>query len=125
MGPFRALFTWWHGATLGTLINTWINGVKVGVDENGNRYFRSRDGRRRWVLYRGIVDASKVPADWHGWLHHNFQTPPQGSLATRRWEKSHRPNLSGTDGAYYPPGSLKRGARRDRAASDYNPWNPA
>ena len=32
--------------------------------------------RRRWVIYKGYADASRVPSDWHGWLHHTFDTPP-------------------------------------------------
>jgi NADH:ubiquinone oxidoreductase subunit len=124
MGLIRSLFIWWRDATLGTKLNTWINGVKVGSDGHGNRYYRSRDGKRRWVLYRGIIDASRVSADWHGWLHHNFDEPPEGSLASRPWEQDHRPNLSGTAGAYRPPGSLERGGVRAPAASDYQPWKP-
>jgi NADH dehydrogenase (ubiquinone) 1 alpha subcomplex subunit 12 len=29
-------------------------------------------GRHRWVEYaeKGRYNASQVPAEWHGWLHH-------------------------------------------------------
>ena len=31
--------------------------------------------------YNGLVEASKVPADWHGWLHHTETSPPpEGGL---------------------------------------------
>ncbi|HXL67330.1 MAG TPA: NADH-ubiquinone oxidoreductase subunit NDUFA12 family protein, partial [Xanthobacteraceae bacterium] len=68
------LFTWWNGATFGTLWWTWRYGEPVGEDEFGNRYFRSKGGaidpalgrERRWVIYNGLVEASRVPPSWHG-----------------------------------------------------------
>src|SRR5581483_10903586 len=72
MSFFRMLFGWWHAATIGTLVTTWLSGRLVGSDEFGNRYYESKTGQRRWVIYAGTVDASLVPADWHGWLHHTF-----------------------------------------------------
>jgi len=124
MGLLRILFIWWRGPTLGTWLTTKFSGVPVGADTFGNRYYRSKDGKRRWVLYRGTVEASRVPADWHGWLHHTFKEPPDGSVVARPWEKEHLPNLSGTEGAYYPPGSLARTGVRAPATGDYEPWSP-
>ena len=35
------------------------------------------DGRRRrWVVYHGVAEGSRVTPDWHGWLHHTFDEPP-------------------------------------------------
>ena len=32
--------------------------------------------RRRWVLYRrGPVEASRVPPEWHAWLHYTTEAP--------------------------------------------------
>src|ERR1700687_287325 len=76
MSFFRMLFVWWRGATLGTLLTTWSSGVFVGTDQFANRYYQTKDGKRRWVLYAGTVEASFVPSDWHGWLHHTFKDPP-------------------------------------------------
>ena len=74
------IFTWWNGATLGTLFWSWRNGEQVGSDAQGNRYFRSKPKKgqreRRWVIYEGANDASRVPAEWHGWLHHIFAETP-------------------------------------------------
>jgi NADH:ubiquinone oxidoreductase subunit len=123
MGLLRALFIWWRDATAGTLVTTWLTGVFVGRDAYGNRYYRSRKGGRRWVLYKDIVDGSKVPAEWHGWLHRTIELPPVDSVR-KPWEKGHMPNLSGTSAAYYPSGSLMRGGRRISARGDYEPWSP-
>jgi hypothetical protein len=36
-----------------------------------------RDGKeRRWVVYEGEVDGSRVPPEWHAWLHHTVAVPP-------------------------------------------------
>ena len=65
---FLRFFTWWNGATFGTLLTTSLYGEFVGEDEFGNRYYRSKGkidpafGReRRWVIYNGLVEASKLP----------------------------------------------------------------
>ena len=126
------IFTWWNGATIGTLFTVARNGVLVGEDEFGNRYYEAKtnrnsyDGRkRRWVLFNGYADASKVSPDWHGWLHHTFVEPPtQAPLRRQRWEKDHLPNLSGTPFAYRPKGSLAGRGQRAPATGDYQPWRP-
>ena len=94
MGLFGKLFTWWDGATIGTLINSSRTGELVGTDHQGNRYFRSRKlvpagqpnagHERRWVLYNGANDASRVPAEWHGWLHGTYDGVPESRLPPPR-----------------------------------------
>ena len=131
MGVFQALFTWWNGATIGTRLFTAWRGRLVGSDENGNRYFeerrisKGRSATRRWVVYKGIAEASKVPSAWHGWLHHTVEMPPTSdAYKVKSWEKPHVPNLSGTPFAYRPPGSLARGGVRSPATGDYQAWQP-
>jgi NADH:ubiquinone oxidoreductase subunit len=122
----RALFIWWHGATIGTLFTTWFSGKSVGEDVYGNRYYETRDGKRRWVLYKGTVEASRVPSEWHGWLHHTFdKAPTVEALGRKTWEADHQPNLSGTADAYRPSGSLWEEGRRPAATGDYQAWRPS
>lgn len=127
------IFTWWHGATLGTLLWTSLRGEPVGEDELGNRYYRTKGGKidptlgfeRRWVIYNGIADASTVPPAWHGWLHHTVDAPPTRDKVTpRSWWKPHRPNLTGTAGAHRPTGSTLAQGRRPKATGDYKAWTP-
>jgi NADH:ubiquinone oxidoreductase subunit len=100
MNLLKAIFTWWTGATIGATLQIKKGGVFVGEDETGNRYFETKDKRwdydgrnRRFVIYNGYADASKVSPDWHGWLHHTFEEPPTRAPLTRRsWEKDHIPN---------------------------------
>jgi NADH:ubiquinone oxidoreductase subunit len=125
MSLLRMIFVWWRGATLGTLVTTWWSGKYVGADKYGNRYYQTADGKRRWVLYNGTVEASRVPPDWHGWLHHTFKDAPTvAPFASKSWEKEHLPNLSGTPDAYRPEGSLTKSGRRPHATGDYEAWKP-
>ena len=127
------LFTWWNSQTFGTQFWTWMYGEAVGEDEFGNRYYRTRGGKidptlhveRRWVIYKGYAESSTIPPAWHGWMHHIVDQPPtQVTYKPRAWEKPHRPNLTGTPGAYRPPGSTLALGRRPRATGDYKAWTP-
>ena len=97
----------------------------MGTDDFGNRYYQNKGGSRRWVVYNGTVEASRVPPDWHGWLHHTYAEPPtKAPFQVRSFEKPHQPNLTGTEGAYKPGGSLSKGASRPPATGDYQAWKP-
>ena len=125
MSVLSSLFVWWRNATPGTYLTTWFSGEKVGEDSFGNRYFQNKDGKRRWVIYAGTVDASRVPPDWHGWLHYTFDKPPTVEpFKVQPWELPHEPNLTGTKEAYHPPGSLWEGGQRPPATGDYEAWRP-
>lgn len=118
-------------ANLWTRIFTAVRGQLVGEDGFGNRYYqekRAPTGRRRkrWVVFKGEVEASRVPPEWHAWLHHTIdRPPPEGGVPHRPWQKPHEPNPTGTEKAYLPPGHLLAGGRRDRATGDYEPWTPS
>ncbi len=105
--------------------------TKVGIDATGNKYYRckARKGykhERRWVIYNGAPEASKVPPEWHGWLHHQSDTVPseEGKSYRRVWQKPHEPNLTGTNHAYRPPGHVLNGGKRAKATGDYEAWKP-
>lgn len=117
------LLTWWNGQTLGTQIFTARKGVKVGEDDQGNVFYQTRDGKRRWVIYNGESEASRVSADWHGWLHFTWDQPPtEVALKHKPWEKPHHENLTGSALAYAPAGSLRAAVPAPRR--DYEAWQP-
>ena len=114
--------------TIGTRLFTYFRGRLVGQDREGNRYFiekRPRKGlrQRRWVLYSGEAEPSRVPAEWHAWLHYTTDEPIPESKR-RSWQKPHQPNLTGTPASYRPPGHDYRGGHRSPATGDYEAWTP-
>ncbi|MCG7394226.1 NADH:ubiquinone oxidoreductase subunit NDUFA12 [Microvirga sp. ACRRW] len=127
-------FTWWNGQTLGTRFFTWRKGQFVGQDEFGNKYYRYTQAtpidsnvgaERRWVIYNGDADASRVPPGWRAWLCHNGDVAPsEESYTARSWEKTHLPNMTGTPYAYRPQGSQLSTGQRPAATGDYVPWTP-
>jgi len=120
---FLRVVTWWNGQTLGTQIFTARKGVKVGEDEQGNLFYETRDKKRRWVIFNGEVEASRVNPDWHGWLHRTYDTPPtEAPLVHKAWEKPHQENRTGTALAYAPSGSLR--LAEPKARGDYEAWQP-
>lgn len=130
MKIFAKIFGWWDGATFGTWFNTRLTGEYVGSDSEGNRYYKSRKPNslgyiRRWVMYKGENDASRVPADWHNWLHGTLPEPPDKTLPPPRgWEAPYTPNETGTPEAYLPSGALGMGGQRAAATGDYDSWSP-
>ncbi|WP_353472784.1 NADH:ubiquinone oxidoreductase subunit NDUFA12 [Salipiger sp. H15] len=115
--------TWWNGATLNTQLYTSRKGQRVGEDEQGNVFYQTKDGKRRWVMYNGEAEATRVSPDWHGWLHHTFDLPPtERPLPHKAWEKPHVENLTGTALAYAPQGSIRRPEPAPRR--DYEAWSP-
>lgn len=126
MGILSNIFTWWNGSTMGTQWFTRRNGKRVGEDEFGNVYYRNADDSRRWVIYKDLAEASAVTPDWHGWLHHTFELPPtEAPLKRWQWEADAQKNMTGTDEAYHPPGSLMNPnpAAAPKTAS-YTAWTP-
>lgn len=116
--------------TITTRLFTLFNGKLVGADQFGNRYFvekKQPKGRRekRWVMYNGAPEPSKIPAEWHGWMHYTSNIPPsKRTVSHHAWEKPHMPNLTGTVNAYVPPGHMLSGGERAPATADYKPWKP-
>ncbi|MDX2083701.1 MAG: NADH-ubiquinone oxidoreductase subunit NDUFA12 family protein [Rickettsiales bacterium] len=97
---------------------------KIGVDEFGNEYFQRNDGKR-FIIYKGIAEASKIPASWHGWIHYNQNQPPINIRVNHySWQKIHLPNLTGTKNSYAPKGHLACGGIREKVSSDYQAWHP-
>jgi NADH:ubiquinone oxidoreductase subunit len=127
------IFTWWHGATVGTLFHTWRKGDFVGQDEAGNRYYQTKGGIidpalgivRRWVIYKGDAEASRIPPGWYGWMHHKLDVPPSiENYTAYEWELPHKANATGTVDAWRPQGSIIKGGRRPTVTGDYTPWAP-
>lgn len=128
MGLNRNPFTWWNGATLGTWFG--LRGkTRVGEDADGNIYWEGGSDpngvTRRWVIYSGSNDASRIAPEWFSWLHHQIDDAPDQALPpVRAWEKPWDGNQTGTRNAYRPSGALEAGGQRARSTGDYEAWTP-
>lgn len=113
--------------SLGTRLFTMLHGEAVGTDGFGNRYYIDRRTKgqkreRRWVMYKGRPEASKVPPEWHAWLHYTVDAPL--TAPARPWQKPHLANATGTPASYRPPGHDYEGGQRAAATGDYEAWTP-
>jgi NADH:ubiquinone oxidoreductase subunit len=132
MSIFSEIFSWWGGNSWSNRIYTAFRGKLVGTDGGGNRYYVQNRGvgplgvPRRWVIYKNLAEASQVPPEWHGWLHYMVDTPPtREAYVPWPWEKPHRMNMTGTEAAYRPPGSILATGKRPAATGDYESWRPS
>ena len=75
MNFLKQIFTWWHKQTVGTCIYTVFTGKFAGKDQFGNKYYSNSKGRR-WVIYKNDIEASKIPPEWHSWIHFLIRNAP-------------------------------------------------
>jgi NADH:ubiquinone oxidoreductase subunit len=79
-----------------------FSNTKVGKDAMGNSYYCNKKTGKRFVVYKGCAEATKVPANWHSWLHYTINTPPANNQQQYSWQIAHTPNQTGTKFAYNP-----------------------
>ncbi len=116
----KQIFTWWHRQTLGTFVYTLIKGKFIGKDEFGNKYYSNKKDGKRWVIYKNRIDSSKIPAEWHSWIHFLTRNKPDDNLSKYKWQKKHEENLTGTSKAHKPEGSLSSDSKKDM--KKYETW---
>jgi NADH:ubiquinone oxidoreductase subunit len=99
---FKKLFVWWDQETLGTKLKTIFSGKHIGTDSFGNKYYESKKGKR-WVIYIGEIDASKIPNEWYSWIHFtNNKIENKHHLEKYDGQKPHQSNQTGTENSYHP-----------------------
>ena len=116
---FKQIFIWWHKQTIGTFILTLFTGKFEGKDEFGNKYYSNSKGKR-WVIYKTTVESSRIPSEWHLWIHFLTNKKPSDNLNKFNWQKKHEENLTGTIKAYKPEGSLATDSKKN--IKKYETW---
>ena len=136
-----SIFTWWNNCTIGTAFFTWRHGHFVGQDQLGNKYYtnvaanasvntsasnhRSTAAVKRWVLYNGEIEASRIAPDWHAWLHYLTILPPsEKPLPKNSWQLPHQANMTGTKQAYHPRRQSSDNNPSNLTLKHYEPWQP-
>ena len=117
----KQIFTWWHKQTVGTFFYTLILGKFAGIDESGNKYYFDSKGKR-WVIYNTNIEASKIPPEWHSWIHYTVEKIPTDNEKKFSWQKKHEENLTGTNRAHRPEGSLVSDSNKN--TKKYEIWKP-
>ena len=98
----KQIFTWWNSQTIGTFLYTIFFGKLIGKDEFGNKYYQNKKGKR-WVVYKGEINASKITSDWFSWIHHiTDRNPSEIRQKKYSWQKPHEENKTGTKKSYRP-----------------------
>lgn len=121
----KRVFCWWHTSTMGTMWDTFLHGKKIGTDDSGNIYYTCKKNERRWVIYNGEIEASRIPPEWHAWLHRLVKDPPTiAPLPKKEWEKDHLPNLTGSPKSYFPHDNKGGEKGRPTCTGDYEAWTP-
>ena len=115
----KQIFTWWHRQTFGTFIYTLFTGKFVGSDQFGNKYYSNSKGKR-WVIYKSNIEASKIPPEWHLWIHHLSLKKPSDKINSFSWQKKYEENLTGTKRAHKPEGSLATSQKKNM--KKYETW---
>ena len=116
---FKQIFVWWHRQTIGTFLYTLFTGKLVGIDEFENKYYSNSKGKR-WVIYKNRVESSKIPAEWHLWIHFLTKNKPSDNLRKFKWQKKHEENLTGTSKSHRPEGSLATDSKKNM--KKYENW---
>jgi len=93
----------------------------VGDDEFGNKYYSNKKGKR-WVIYNNKVESSKIPPEWHLWIHFLKNDKPRHNINKFSWQKKHVENLTGTEKSHKPEGSLISDSKK--SMKKYETWNP-
>ena len=115
---------------LGTKIYTFFMGNYVGKDSYGNKYYSNKkdysmENSKRWVIFKGSVEATKIPPHWHAWLHKITIDPPINYSHKYDWQKDHIVNKTGTKDAYYPDmHPLNKSTENMESKPEYESWNP-
>ena len=113
---FKEIFTWWNQQTFGTRLNTILFGKLVDKDVFGNKYYQSKSGKR-WVIYNGEVDASKIPEEWYSWMHRTGNKIENiHEIKKYNWQKNHLSNQTGTENSYHPK------KNKNATKKKYNSW---
>jgi len=116
----KQIFTWWHKQTVGTFIYTLFKGKFVGIDQFGNKYYSNSKDSRRWVIYSNTVESSKIPPNWHMWIHYISKKKPSENIKQFSWQKEYEENFTGTPKAYKPEGSLFSDSKKNM--KKYETW---
>ena len=78
--------------------------------------YQNKSGKR-WVIYSGNIEATKISSSWYLWIHHTIDKIPDDKDKKFLWQKEHSENKTGTDESYKPT-KIKKNAIKKK----YETW---
>ena len=63
---------------------------------------------KRWVIYNGEINASKITADWFRGCINISNNVPNEKLKNFIWQKPHKENKTGTKESFKPNDNFKK-----------------
>ena len=120
MNFLKQIFTWWYKQTVGTFIYTFFLGKFIGKDQFENKYYSNKKGTKRWVIYKSNIESTKIPPEWHLWIHFQTINKPSEQKNKFSWQKEHEENLTGTKKSFKPEGSLMSESKK--SMKKYETW---
>ena len=116
----KQIFTWWNYQTVGTFLYTLFFGKLVGKDSLEISIILAKNGKR-WVIYNGEINASKIDSDWYSWIHYQTENNPSKVKTNKHfWQKPHLENKTGTKDAYRP----NKITKKQKDFKKYESWKP-
>lgn len=112
---------------LGTLIYSFLYGKKVGEDKNGNKfYIHKKNDKKKWVIYKKIVDPTSLMVIWQLWLTNKKPALPSdlNTDTAYKWQKEKLPNYSGTKESYHPRVSKNSIDKTNKDKQSNEIWRP-
>ena len=95
-------------------------GKFVGKDEYGNKYYTNKKDKR-WVIYNGEINASKITSEWYSWMHNiSNKVPSENEKKIFSWQKPHKENKTGTKDSF-KPNKISKNAKKFKK---YETWKP-
>ena len=109
------------------LEHRWLHHMKEPVPEEPfreplgkARVVRSGDSLTLAAFSYSVIEATKIPPEWHSWIHFTTQNPPSEKVNKFSWQKEHEENLTGTNKAHKPDGSLFSESKKNM--KKYETW---
>jgi NADH:ubiquinone oxidoreductase subunit len=86
--------------------------TKVGSDEYGNQFFELKTSdylgrKKRYCLYNGYVEASKISPEWHPFMHYQIEAKAvKKTFKQYKWQKPFVPDTTLSGSKFLPKNHL-------------------
>ncbi len=109
--------------------------TKVGEDEYGNSFFELKrkdylGRKKRYCLYNGVVEASKISPEWHPFMHYQIDVDEvKKTFKQYKWQKPATPITTLSKDKYLPKNHILNAQKKSDKKNTTNSiqtktWEP-